>query len=187
VRTISFIPLPTIKEDVPNQYSGSVSKYRGYFSSSAGRNRYFIQEEDDDSVMNDDFRPFHASLEGALICKLQRGSVKSDDQSELIYTLFIAWKSESYKKFRIFVHLMECDKTFLWDEIKIEEYYQNYASQLSIYTGLIRNTWLMHDGTVLMTELELDFMQGDGELNLTISKGIGYEYTRRPEWINLNR
>jgi hypothetical protein len=45
---------------------------------------------------------------------------------------------------------------------------------------------LIPDGTVLMSILELDFTQRDGVLNITISESIRDDYTRRPEWINLN-
>jgi hypothetical protein len=101
--------------------------------------------------------------------------------------LLVAWKSEGYKNFCVFVHLIECNKWPYWDEIRLEEYYQRYADQLSTYTGPIKDTWLIHDGTVLMTELDLDFTQRDGVLNITISEGSKDEHAKRPEWINLNK
>jgi hypothetical protein len=101
------------------------------------------------------------------------------------YTLlFIALKYEGYKVFRTCVCLIECDKQIKWNLYKLEEYRQRYASQLCTYTGLVEDTWLLQDGTVLMTKLELDFTQGNGVLSITISEGIRDEYTRRPEWID---
>jgi hypothetical protein len=80
--------------------------------------------------------------------------------------------------------LIECGKTFRCDKIKLEEYHQRYVSQLRTYTDPIKDTWLMHDGTVLMTRLELDFMKRDGRLNITISEGIKDDCTKRPKWIH---
>jgi hypothetical protein len=99
----------------------------------------------------------------------------------------VAWKSEGYKKFRVFVQLIECDGTFYLCDIPLEEYYQRYANQLNTYTGPIKNTWMVYDDTVLMTELELDFTQRDSVLNITISEGVKDEYTKRPIWLSLGR
>jgi hypothetical protein len=126
-----------------------------------------------------------ATFEGALICKLQREDVKPEDQSKSTHILFlVAWKFEGYGKFLAFVQLMECDKTFRWDEIEPEEYYQRYANQLCTYTDHIRNTWLIHDNMVLMTRLELDFTQRDSILNISVSEGVNDEHIRRPEQVD---
>jgi hypothetical protein len=54
----------------------------------------------------------------------------------------------------------------------VKEYYQRYANQFCTHTGPIKDTWLPRDGTVLMIGLELDFVQRDDVLNITISEGI---------------
>jgi hypothetical protein len=55
--------------------------------------------------------PQLATFESILTYQLQRNYVKSNDQLESTYTLlFVAWKSEGYKKFRVCIHLIECDK-----------------------------------------------------------------------------
>jgi hypothetical protein len=83
---------------------------------------------------------------------------------------------------------MECDIQFYgWlcrSIIELEEYYQRYVSQLCAYTGPIKDTWLIYDGTVLMTRLELDFTQGYDVLNIVISESVMDEHTKRIEWIN---
>jgi hypothetical protein len=125
---------------------------------------------------------------GAIIYQLQRKCVKSDKQLEpTSILLFIAWKSEGYKVLRVFVQLMECDKTFHWDKIRLKEYYQKYASQLCTYTSPIKDTWLTRDSTILMTGLKLDPAQGDDVLNITISDGVKDEHTKRPVWISPER
>jgi hypothetical protein len=123
---------------------------------------------------------------GILMYVLERKHVKIGTRHEPTHILLlVAWKSEGYKKLRAFAHLIEYDKASCWDNLSQEEYYQRFTSQLRIYTGPIKDTWLMPDGTVLLTELGLDFTQRDGVLNVTISEGIEDENTKRPEWIHL--
>jgi hypothetical protein len=127
-----------------------------------------------------------ATFEGGLMYQLRRKRVIYDGQFESTSTLlFIAWKSYGYKELCALVQLMECDETFRWYEIRLKEYYQKYASQLSTYP--ITTTWLMIDGTVLITRLELDFTQRESVLNISISEGIRNERTKRSIWINPER
>jgi hypothetical protein len=136
-------------------------------------------------MTNTDFIPFLATLEGVLTYELQKRNVEFDDRSESTrIRFFVVWKSEGYKKFRAFVHLIEYDELLDWNRITLEEYYQRYANQFSIYTDPIRNTWLLDDGTVLMTRLELDFTQRDGVLGITVSEGSKDDHTRRSEWFS---
>jgi hypothetical protein len=143
---------------------------------------------DTGSMMNVDLKSSLATFEGVLICKLQKEDDDTNRQPDLVYTLLsIAWKSEDYKKFHVLVQLIEHGETIRWDKIKAEEHCRRYTNQLGAYAGYIKDTWLLHDGTVLLTELELDFMQRDGILNITISEGIRDEHTKRPIWTSLKR
>jgi hypothetical protein len=129
-----------------------------------------------------------AAFEGALICKLQKEDVKSDDQSKLLYILLlVAWKSEDYKKYRVVLQLIEYDETFHWYEVKPEAYYQKYVSQLSTYTDPIRDAWSISDSITLITGLELDSTQRDGRLNITISESTSDDYGILPVWIDPER
>jgi hypothetical protein len=67
-----------------------------------------------------------------------------------------------------------------WDMVKLKEYCQRYANQLDTYTDPIRDTWLTRDGAVLVTRLELDFMQRNDVLNIAISEGIKDDHTKKP-------
>jgi hypothetical protein len=160
---------------------------RGYFSIGADWDESSDREVYAGS-MSIELIAYLATFEGILTYELKRRHVKPDDRHDLLYIrLFVVWKSEGYKKFRIFIHLIEYDKYVDWDEVKLKEYYKRYSNQLCTYTGSIKDTWLMNDGTVLMTGLDLDFAQRDGILNITISKGVKDEHTKRPEWINLEK
>jgi hypothetical protein len=126
-----------------------------------------------------------AVFKGGLTYQLQRKCVKSGDQLKSTFTrLFIIWKSEGYKVLRVRVGLIEHDKQIRWNGYKLREYYRRYANQFGTYTEPVRDTWLIHDGTVLMTRLELDFTQRDWVLNITISEGTEDEYARRPVWLD---
>jgi hypothetical protein len=122
------------------------------------------------------------------VYELERKHVKPSNRSKSTdILLFVAWKSESYKKFCVLVQLMECNGWFYCREIDLKEHYQKDASQLRIYTGPIKDTWLIPDGTVLMTELELDFTRRDGALNITISEGTRNDHAKRLIRIDLKK
>jgi hypothetical protein len=177
-----------MKVNVLNQCSDFELTYRGCFNNGANRDKGPAKEIDAGNMNSIDLLPFLSMFEGILAHYLERKNVKASNPSESMRTLLlIAWKSEGYKKFRVFVHLIEYEKAFYWDKLNLEEYYQRYTSQLRIYTGPIKDTWLMPDGTVLATELELDFTQRDGVLNVTISEGLEDKKTKRLEWLNLER
>jgi hypothetical protein len=177
-----------MKVNIRNQCLDFKLKDRRCFSNGAHWSIYPDLRIDSGSIMSVGLKSSLLMFEGGIMYKLQRKHVECDDQSELIYTLlFIAWKYEGYKKFCVFIQLIECYKAFHLDKIKLEEYYQRHANQLSTYTRAIKDTWLIHDGTVLMTELDLDFTQRDGRLNIAISEGIRDAHTRRPEWINIEK
>jgi hypothetical protein len=153
-----------------------------YFSTGTIRDEYFYNKVFAGRMTSIDLKPFLSTFGATIMYRLKKGHVKSTNT-----LLFVAWKSEGYKRLRVLLQVIECDKTFPWDGSKVEEYCQRYASQLSTCTGPIKDTWLISDSTMLMTELELDFTQRDGVLNINISEGIKDERTKLPEWINLKR
>jgi hypothetical protein len=186
--TISFIPQPTMKVNIHNQCSDFKLIEGEYFIINANYNDKPDREVDTGNMMNVDLIPFLSTFGSGLTYELQSRYDKHGNQRESTHVRFlVAWKSEGYKKFFVFVHLMEYDKWFDWDRINLKECYQRYASQFCTYTNPIKNTWLIYNDTALMTELELDFTQRDGVLNITISEGIRDEYTKRSEWIYLKR
>jgi hypothetical protein len=188
IHTISFEHQPSMKVNIHNQCSDFKLTGRNGFKNCTDWNKEPDVEVDAGSTTNAILTSYWAEFKGAIMYKLQRKSVKSNDQLRSTSILLcIAWRSEGYKKLRVFVHLIECDKTFYWNECKLREYYQRYASQLNTYIGPIKDTWLLDGDTVLTTRLELDFTQRDGVLNIAISEGIKGEYTKRPIWINPER
>jgi hypothetical protein len=151
-----------MKVSIRNQCSDFKLRCRSHFSNSIDWNTYPDEEVDAGSMTNAILTSYSATFT----------------------LLFITWKSEGYKELRACIRLIEYDKQVKWDGYKLKEYYKRYANQFSTYTGPIEDTWLMPDGTVLMTRLELDFTQRDGVLNIIIFKGVENEYTRRPVWLD---
>jgi hypothetical protein len=173
-----------MKVNIHNQCSDFNLGNRKWFKTNSYWDMEPVVEVDAGSTMSAVLRSYLVEFGGAIMYQLQRKCVKSDEQLKSTSTLFcIAWKSEGYKTLRVFVQLIECDKTFDWYKLKLKEYYQRYANQLCAYTDPIEDTWLIHDGTILMTRLELDFTQRDNVLNVFISEGIKDEHTRRPVWL----
>jgi hypothetical protein len=173
---------PTMKVNVHNQCSNFYLKGEKHFSTGIDWDEEPDEEVYAGDTMNVDLVPLLSTFEGLLTYGLKKRGIEST-----YIQLFVTWKSEGYKELRVFVHLIEYDGWCGWGKDKLEEYCQRYASQLCTYTGPIRDTWLMPDGTVLMTELELDFTQRDGVLNITISEGVKDEHTKKLEWFNSNR
>jgi hypothetical protein len=131
------------------------------------------------SMMSTDLTPFLSTFGGIITYELEKKNIEST-----YILLFIAWRYECYKNVRVFVQLIEGSETFDWYTTKLEMHYQRYASQFFIYTGPIKNTWLMRDGKMFRTKLELDFTQRDGILNIIISERSKSKHIRKPIWLD---
>jgi hypothetical protein len=200
IHTISFGSQPTMKVNIYNQCSDFELTNESYFRSRTNRDGDPGDKADTGCICVD-FRPFLSIFdpsqtlekilpmyEGGLKYELVRKHTKSGNQSASArILLFVAWKSEGYKNFRVLVQLIECENAFHWDETRLRMYYQRHINQLSTYTDPIKDTWLIHGDTVLVTELELEFTRRNGRLDLTISEGSKDEHAKRPEWIDPNR
>jgi hypothetical protein len=180
---ISFKLQPTMEVNIHNRCSDF--KLINLIPCAAYMYKFPSVEVDTDNMTSAALGPSRAVFDGSLTYQLQRKSVKSDDQLKSTYTiLFIAWKSDGCKVLCACVRMLECDKHIEWNGDKLYEYHQRYVSQLSEYTGPVNDTWLIHDGTALMTKLELDFTQRDGRLNIIISEGTRDDRTKISAWIN---
>jgi hypothetical protein len=164
--------------NIHNQCSNFKLTDRKCFSYGAGWNRCSTREIEDGSIMSVELKSSPETFEGVVMYELRRKYVKSTT-----IQLLVAWKSGWDKEFYVCIRLLECNESFVWNEVRLKEYFQRYARQLSTYTCPVKNTWLMHDSTVLMTRLELTFVKRDGRLNVTISEGIKDHYTKVPTWI----
>jgi hypothetical protein len=185
IHTISVTCQPTMKMNIHNQCSNFKLTTPNWFKYSVDWNKEPNDEVDAGSTMSVDLTSYWAVSDGNLTYHLQRNCGASDNQLKSTSTLlFIGWRSEGYKKPHVFVYLIEYDEQIKWNYHKLREYRQRYYSQLSTYTGPIKDTWLIHDGAVLMTRLELDFTQRDCVLNITISEEVVDDHAKIPSWIS---
>jgi hypothetical protein len=182
MHTISFFSLPVMKVDIYNQCPDFKLTDQKCFSCGTGWNRCSSREVKADSMMSVEFKSSLEAFGGVVMYELQRKYVESTR-----IQLLVAWESEDYKTFCVYVRLLECNELLVWNETRLKEYYQRYVGQLHTYTDPIKDTWLMHDGTVLMTRLELTLVKRDGRINVTISEGIKDDYTKVPTWIGPKR
>jgi hypothetical protein len=173
----SFKPQPTMEVNVQNQCSDLRLMHGLYSNTSAGQNEHSNWCVYDGNTISDGVRPFLTTFGGVLTYVLDRKDVKPDEKLEPTQArLCVSWKSEGYKKFRVFIQLVEYDKTFRWDIFNLNEYRQRYDNQLSAYTGPIKGTWLVGDDLVLMIRLVI-----------TISESVKDEHTKRPVWFDPKR
>jgi hypothetical protein len=179
---------PTMEVNIHNQCSDFKLRHNAFFSTCGTTDDFPAWEVDTGNMSGIELIYPPATFEGVLSYVLKRKHVGSNEQFESIHIrLFVAWKSEGYKNLRACVNLVEYDEKFNWNNTKLEEYCQRCVSQLSTYTDTIKDTWLIRDGTVLMTRLELDFTQRDGVLNIIVSEGVKDDHTKRPVWIDSKR
>jgi hypothetical protein len=155
IHTINAEYRPTMKANIYNQCSNFKLTHRGRFSTGADWNEEPAWEIDAGSMMSVDLTPFRVAFNGVLIYVLQRKDIKPSNRLDPTHIrLFVVWKSVGYKKFCVFVQLMECDRQTDWNILMLKEYYQRYTNQLCTYTGPIEDTWLIYDGTAPMTRLD---------------------------------
>jgi hypothetical protein len=188
IHTVSSVSQSLMEVGIHNRCSDFKLINLEYFNTSEEWEEYPYWKVDSGNMLSVGFRPFLSVFEGALTYELRGKYVKLGNRPRsTCIRFFLAWKSEDYNEFRVCMHLIEHDKQFYWSTAKSKEYHRRYANELCIYTGPIKDTWLLHDGTVLMTRLELDPMQRVGRLNITISESVKNERTKIPVWINLER
>jgi hypothetical protein len=173
-----------MKVNVHNQCLDFKLKYRGCFSAGINWTKRLDVKVNAGYTTRAVLKSPYVASKGSLMYQLQRKHIKYDGQLKPTYILlFVAWKLEGYKELHVCIRLIEYDKRIVWNGYKQEDYYQRYADQLSKYTGPIKNTWLTHDGTVLMTRLGLDFTKRN-VLYITISEGTKNSHTRKPVWLD---
>jgi hypothetical protein len=121
---ISVEPQPTMEVNIHNQFRGFKLTSRKHFNIGANWNG---DEElpwmRRTSRMSVNLIPFLATFEGSLTYVLWRKYVQSDNRLKPAFIrLFVAWKSECYKKFRALIHFIECDRQVVWNKYKLKDY-----------------------------------------------------------------
>jgi hypothetical protein len=116
-------------------------------------------------------------FEGVLLYKLQR-NVASDDQNnrntrtkneaKCVY-IFVAWKVKDAEPF-VRVALVEHTKNIVWNEDKMKELYEKNCGGLKKYNDSISDTWIIDDYMTLKTMFEIEDLEKNFELSISISE-----------------
>jgi hypothetical protein len=132
---------------------------------------------------------------GALMYKLQKKStnqlnkdaIYSEEEARHIQLVMFWRVNNSSKEFYIYSLLIERDKNQVWDGDRLIElakyYYLRYTRHESI-----KDTWLMHNNTVLVTGVNATREESYYKLEMTIYEtSVEDNDTRRPRYIDVNR
>jgi hypothetical protein len=108
---------------------------------------------------------------------------KAIEEESGMMRLLVTWKIEHFGQLKVNVMPVEYDDELVLNEDKSAQLYEKVND---IPTNYYRNTWLMHDNTVLAVAHEA-MWKNDLELNIAVSKGVKDEHTSQPMWIDPKR
>jgi hypothetical protein len=130
---------------------------------------------------------------GVLLYRLQRKNtdqtnekIISSKEEATCIQLVIVWRVTSSKEFHVVLHLIEHDKGSIWDRNRLMKLVESYKL-FNIRHGLIEDTWLMYDDTVLMTRANATCEKEYYKLEMTVSDGSIKDDTWRPQCVDLDR
>src|SRR5690606_10282270 len=102
---------------------------------------------------------------GVLMYKLQRKSTDQPNEEATCIQLVIIWKVNSCREFLAVSFLIEHSKSDVLHEYKLMEL-DKYYKLFDVQYGIIEDTWLMHDNTVLMTSVNVTCEEGCYKLEM---------------------
>jgi hypothetical protein len=146
------------------------------------------QRVDTGSTMQTSFNidPDQEESIGVLIYKLQRKNANQFDEEETTcIQLVMIWNVNNSREFRVISDLIEHDKGYVWDRFGLMELSECYALSNMQY-GPIEQTWLMHDNTGLMTNMNAT-RGACCKLEVMISEASINKDTQRPWYFDVNR
>jgi hypothetical protein len=169
-----------------------------YFGNSVVCPELSCRQIDIDTEMSASFEisATQCDFEGALLFKLQRCSdsqynmntlnIKSDENEEKCFQMFVAWKVKDYKPF-VHVTLVEHTQEFTWDKNELKKLYHVNCGYLKEYDTTITDTWLIDDNMTLEAAFKTRSSKGSFELNISISEVERDDYAMRPLCIDHER
>jgi hypothetical protein len=130
---------------------------------------------------------------GILMYELERKRTKQFDEDAIsnedeatCIQLYIVWKVNSSKEFRVLSNMIEHDKGRVWNRDKLMKLANRYKLH-DIQHATIENTYLMRDNTVLMTKVSATRKNEHYKLEMTILEtNIKYD-TERPQNFDMDR
>jgi hypothetical protein len=109
--------------------------------------------------------------------QFNKNAISSEDEARCI-RLFMIWKVNSHKEFRVTSDLIEHAKGLIWDGGELTKLVNCYELGYIQYVT-VEKTYLMHDNTVLTTRVNVTREKECYKLEMTISEGsVKYDTTR---------
>jgi hypothetical protein len=130
---------------------------------------------------------------GVLMYKLQRkninqsneDSIPGEEEATCIQLVIIWIVNNSSKEFSAASYLLEHNEDSAWCRCELMKL-EKYCKLTNIQYGIIEDTWLMHDNTVLLKRVNVTCEEKCYKLDMTISETSIKEDTQRPRYIDLN-
>jgi hypothetical protein len=122
---------------------------------------------------------------GVLMCRLGRMNEFNEDEATCIQLIMI-WKIDRFKRFRVVAHLIEHDKGRVWDKAGLMKLAKHYKLT-NIQHGLIEETWLIHDNTVLSTRVNIALEEEGYKIETILSETNIKDDTLRPWYFGMDK
>jgi ribosomal silencing factor RsfS len=130
-------------------------------------------------------------FQGGILYEVRATSTPSDEtdannptaetnrNAPAIIRILAAWRVSRYHEPFVFAMLLEHEDTFTWSERRLKEFFDEHSNKFSTTEGRNATTWLMQDGTVLKTVMDVTG-RGHYKLEITIAEGTQDQYTTNP-------
>jgi hypothetical protein len=144
------------------------------------------QRIDFDSVMQTKFNIDLSRNEFicALMYKLMGKNTNKHHKTTYTH-LVTVWKIDKFKRFHLVLHLIEHDKDQVWDRDRLKRLAE-HCKLFSTQHDPIKERWLLHNGTRLMTSVNASCEEKYYKLEMTLSSTTTTD-TQRPWYIDMDR
>jgi hypothetical protein len=116
--------------------------------------------------------------------QLNSSAASTNDTTPNTYLLVICYIG--WHEYGFYACLIECANDYTWDENKLWLFYREYRKKICKNCKDKINTWLMNDGTLIKTKLDVSY-GSDYKLNIVISDGTGIHNMKKPLQFDLER
>jgi hypothetical protein len=121
----------------------------------------------------------------ALMYKLRKNNAEELNGTNCTQLVMI-WKIDNFKRFHLIPRLIERDKGQVLDRDRLMRLAQECALS-SIPCDSVEETWLVCNGAVLATRMNVTRKKLYHKLEMVVCEGNRSHLTRRPQHINMNR
>jgi hypothetical protein len=114
-----------------------------------------------------DIDPDQVVSTGVLTYRLQRKNIDQSNEEAICNQFVVAWKARISGEFHVYLGLRERKQGHIWDEDELMRLAE-LCKPLNVQHGPVEDTWLLHDGTELMTSLNMTYEESCYKLETII-------------------